>query len=70
MIMKKYSILNPNYKQNFLKGDFKHLNQYLNQNFRCFGYLYNSSELLLKITDKPKINTYVFLEYLEKKYLK
>ncbi|RMI88913.1 carboxypeptidase M32 [Candidatus Phytoplasma solani] len=69
MVMKKYSDLYPDYKNDFLKGDFTKLNHYLNQNFRNFGSFYNSKDLLLQATGESEINPHTFLTYLENKYL-
>ena len=69
MIMKKVKDVHKNVKDDILKGDFNNLNNYLNKNFRNFGSLKNSADLLKSASGEDKINPEVFIRYLEDKYL-
>ncbi|MFP7699745.1 MAG: carboxypeptidase M32 [Candidatus Phytoplasma pyri] len=69
MVMKKIQTINPNIKNDFTQGEFSNLNQYLNHNFRNFGSLYSSEEMLFQVTGEKELNPHTFLKYLEDKYL-
>ncbi|CAP18203.1 Zn-dependent carboxypeptidase [Candidatus Phytoplasma mali] len=69
MVMEKIKTIYPNIKNDFIQGEFSNLNQYLNQNFRNFGSLYSSEEMLFQLTGEKEVNPYTFLKYLEDKYL-
>ncbi|WP_334331101.1 carboxypeptidase M32 [Candidatus Phytoplasma prunorum] len=69
MVMKKIKTIYPNIKNDFVQGEFSNLNQYLNQNFRNFGSLFSSKDMLFQLTGETEVNPYTFLKYLEDKYL-
>lgn len=69
MVMKKVKEINKSVKDDILKGDFSNLNNYLNKNFRNFGSLKNSPDLLKSASGEENINPEVFIKYLEEKYL-
>jgi len=69
MVMKKVKELHKDIKNDILKGDFSHLNDYLNKNFRNFGSLKNSADLLKSASGEERIDPEVYIKYLEEKYL-
>ncbi|TVY12137.1 carboxypeptidase M32 [Candidatus Phytoplasma pini] len=69
MKMKKIKQLYPEIQNNIQQGDFKQLNNYLNNNFRNFGSLKKPKELLYIATGEEKINPYIFIDYLKEKFL-
>lgn len=69
MVMKKLNETHKGIKDDILKGNFSNLNDYLNKNFRNFGSLKNSADLLQAASGEDKINPEVFIRYLESKYL-
>ena len=68
MVMKKVKEIYYNIKDDILNGNLSNLNDYLNKNFRNFGSLKNSAELLKSVSGAEKINPEVYIKYLEEKY--
>jgi carboxypeptidase Taq len=57
----------PNLFDEFEKGDFSSLKNWLNKNIHCHGQRYTAGKLVEVVTGKP-LSHKPFMEYLEKKY--
>jgi carboxypeptidase Taq len=57
----------PEWRNHIEKGDLKKVLKWLKQNVHCYGRLYDTMDLLRKITGK-RLSAEPFLKYLQKKY--
>ncbi|MCC8416279.1 MAG: hypothetical protein LN575_02800 [Rickettsia endosymbiont of Gnoriste bilineata] len=69
MLMKKAQEVNHNIKKEITRGEFKGINQFLNNNLRNYGSLKSTSELIKDATGEDRIQSEIFLNYLKQKYL-
>ncbi|MCC8483341.1 MAG: carboxypeptidase M32 [Rickettsia endosymbiont of Labidopullus appendiculatus] len=69
MLMKKAQEVNHNIKKEITRGEFKGINQFLNNNLRNYGSLKSTSELIKDATGEERIQSEIFLNYLKQKYL-
>jgi carboxypeptidase Taq len=66
-ILAKINIDNPNWRSRLAKGNLESIKRWLVKNVHSQGDLYESAELIKKITGK-KLDAKPYLEYLEEKY--
>lgn len=59
----------PNMYEEIGKGDLAHVNKWLRENIHCHGEIYDTDELLKKVTGE-ELNCKYFLDYLRNKYSK
>ncbi|WP_342279080.1 carboxypeptidase M32 [Candidatus Tisiphia endosymbiont of Myopa tessellatipennis] len=69
MVMKKAQEVNHNIKKEITRGEFNGVNQFLDNNIRSYGSLKNTSELIKDATGEDRIQSEIFLKYLQQKYL-
>lgn len=67
-MMKRATNANPDILSAITRGDFSGINSFLNSNFRNFGSMKESSDLLMSATGFGVLNPMVFLNYLSQKY--
>ena len=54
-------------EQWILDGDFQKIKDYLKNHFHQYGAIYNTNELLQKVTGEP-FNPQYYIDYLKEKY--